>query len=137
MKRFRVLIELEADDATVAEAVTELVRSTVKASKVEVVAESPDPGVQAAFIYDSSGFLPCHAVVKKKDGPWSLNRIGFCGVEPSVGPIGSVDKTDGGLCDVCRDYIQKGEDGNWYVKENAPLPKKSIPAQACGCDDDD
>lgn len=138
-KRFRVLMEMEPDGIEDASAVVRLLRAAIgSASRVEVVAESPEPGVQAAFIYGATGSLPCHAVVKKKDGPWSVNRVGFCGTEPQSGPVGSIDRPEGGLCRECEKYVRKGDDGLWYIRDNAPLPRQPVPRAAeCDCADDD
>jgi hypothetical protein len=150
-RRFRMTIEIEMPDGTTAKQAAGLVkerlahpaarvppRIRVQVMKAKVEDESPESGVQAAFIYDSGGHGACHAVVKKKNGPWSENRFGFCGMEPETGPVGSIDKPDGGLCSTCAKFVRKGEDGLWYVRENTPLPgPKSRATTDCGgCDDD-
>jgi hypothetical protein len=141
--KFRMTVEIEMPDRTTssqAKAAVEkkLDHGMVQVKKVSVVDESPAPGVQAAFIYDSGGHGECHAVVKKKNGPWSENRFGFCGIEPNVGPVASLDNPDGGLCSTCRKFVQKESDGLWYVKLDPPLPRpKSRATLDCGgCDDD-
>jgi hypothetical protein len=113
-------------------------RRKILVRKVTVEDSSPVAGVQAAFIYDSGGHSPCHAVVKKKNGPWSENRFGFCGVEPVIGPVGSIDSPDGGLCHTCAKFVSKGDDGNWYVRKDVPIPGPKVRASLdCGgCFDD-
>ena len=137
-------VEIEVPDGTTAKQAKEAVQGKldhgmVTLLKAAVVDKSPKPGVQAAFIYNSGGHSPCHAVVKKKNGPWSENRFGFCGTEPETGPVGSIDKPDGGLCSTCAKYVLKGDDGLWYVRENAPLPgpKSRATVDCGGCFDDD
>lgn len=78
-------------------------------------------GKEVAFIYDSGGHSPCHAVVKYINGPWSMNRIGFCGNEPCVGPVPWCKQPDGGLCNVCSSYVEKDEGGLWRVKTHPKM----------------
>lgn len=144
-RRFRMTVEVEMPDGTTTKAAKAAVEKKldhgmVTVQKVTVDDESPAPRVQAAFIYDSGGHSPCHAVIKKKNGPWSENRFGFCGVEPVMGgPVGSIDQPDGGLCSACAKFVRKGDDGNWYVKDDAPLPGPKLMASRRygSCFDDD
>lgn len=143
-KRFRMTVEIEVPDRTTGAQAKDLVEKKldhgmVTPLSVKVIDESPASDVQAAFIYDDGGHGACHAVVKKKNGPWSENRFGFCGVEPQIGPVASIDSPDGGLCHTCSKYVRKGDDGLWYVKPDAPLPKpRSRATVDCGgCYDDD
>lgn len=146
-RRFRMTIEMEMPDGTTAKQAKGLLGAWLDRGadvsnvlrKVTVTEESPPADVQAAFIYDSGGHGACHAVVKKKNGPWSENRFGFCGEEPQIGPVASIDKPDGGLCRTCAKFVKKGDDGLWYVKLDPPLPRpKSRATLDCGgCFDDD
>lgn len=126
MKRFRVILELEALDDVTAEMVHKAF-NTPWVTKLTITEESPTAGAPVAFIYASS--KPdslCHAVIKKKDGPWSVNRVGFCGCEPEGGPVGCLDRPDGGLCRTCAEYVIE-VDGHWVVRADAPLPKPPRP----------
>jgi hypothetical protein len=72
---------------------------------------------EVVFIYGSSNHAPCHAVVKRVSGPWSENRVGFCGTVPAVGPIPWVKTPQGGLCFRCKEHIEFAPDGVWRAKE--------------------
>lgn len=142
-RRFRIVLEVETPDSWDGERVSTYLKDVaspgVAVQSVLMDDCSPEPGVQAAFIYKNSAHDRCHAVVKKKNGPWSENRFGFCGIEPETGPMGSIDQPEGGLCSTCAKYVRKGDDGLWYVREGAPLPKAKVRASMdCGgCFDDD
>jgi len=74
-------------------------------------------GEEVVFVYYEGGHDPCHAVVKRTDGPWSANRVGFCGYEPSYGPMPYCIEPDGGLCHICAKHVEK-RGGKWVVKKH-------------------
>lgn len=93
-------------------------------------------GEEVVFIYGPSRYQPCHAVVKNVDGPWSRNRVGFCGHEPDYGPMPWCKAPNGDLCPQCATYVEKIGD-RYFVKANA-LPVKFFRSRLepqCECDD--
>lgn len=73
-------------------------------------------GDRAHFLYCASDHGVCHATLRLKDGPWSVHRVGFCGREPDYGPIACIDEPSGGLCGICKDYVEK-IDGVWRIRQ--------------------
>lgn len=68
------------------------------------------------FIYDATrAHSPCHAVRKNTDGPWSKERVAFCGWQASVGPTGFLTKPEGGLCHRCAEYCSPHGEGDKVV----------------------
>lgn len=92
------------------EAATKVMHEFVKANA----------GSPVIFIYDDGATLPCHATVKVLDGPWSVHRVGFCGEDPTTGPVPWCKDPDGGLCHICAKYVEK-VDGLWRVKAKPVL----------------
>lgn len=81
-------------------------------------AENP----RVVFIYPH-GVGPCHAVVKKADGIWSKNRVGFCGTEPASGPLAWMEVPQGGLCAACAKHIEQDEQGVYRAREKHADPQ--------------
>ncbi len=138
-KLFRMTVVVEMQDGVDSKTAEVRMRDGQgRILEAKVLEETPPAGAQVAFIYKSSSMSPCHAVVKKKNGPWSANRFGFCGVEPEIGPVGSIDQPQGGLCPRCADFVCQSPDGTWVVREGAPLPGAKVHATLDygGCDDD-
>lgn len=95
-------------------------------------------GSPVHFIYNASGHSPCHATVKRKAGPWSFHRLGFCGTEPGTGPIPAILNPDGGLCSTCTEYIEK-INGVWRVRNTPkfkPVHHSVDSPSLCSYDDD-
>lgn len=103
--------------------------------------QSSDAGREVVFIYNPGHHsAPCHAVIKDVSGPWSNNRVGFCGTEPDYGPMSWCKGPDGGLCRTCGTNIEKRDDGKWYVKAtivDTPYHRHSVrPEEGSWLDDD-
>lgn len=83
---------------------------------------------------------PCHAVIKDVSGPWSNNRVGFCGTEPDYGPMAWCKNPDGGLCRTCGVNVERAPDGSWRVKSSitpTAYNRYSVRPEPCECWDDD
>lgn len=161
-KRYAVTLEVELTDQGTKKDVerwTEhlscrtpaIARVTLADPKITVrrLADRPRGGLEVVFIYDPGGHRPCHAVVRQKaiekhvhfpdrDSPWSKERHGFCGEEPSTGPMSWCREPDGGLCHICAQYVHK-VDGKWVTRDNMPTPRPRQRAvvDCGGCFDDD
>jgi hypothetical protein len=83
---------------------------------------SCNAGAEVVFIYMNHNPYSVHAVVKRINGPWSMNRVAFCGCEPYIGPIGwsGAPPPDVTLCRVCATQVDLCADGTWRVRTNAP-----------------
>lgn len=125
MKRRRFIVETLDDGPYVTTA--DLLRRSTWLSVVQV-AESPDAGARAGFIYDAgNGSAPCHAVLYDKDGPWSKTAVAFCGETVGCGPAHLIDAPQGGLCHACARFVEKRDAEHWVVIECAPLPAPARP----------
>lgn len=73
----------------------------------------PRPPVEVVFIYNADADSPCHAVPFDVNGPWSNERLGFCG--RGTGTIGPVPwcKEPTYLCQDCERFVQKVDYGKW------------------------
>lgn len=81
------------------------------------------------FIYDSTTTLPCHAVRANTDGPWSKERVAFCGWQAPLGPVSFLTTPQGGLCHRCAEHCAPHGEGDavvWRAKEKHadPLAEK-------------
>lgn len=127
MKRYRATVEFEVLPDVTASEVRRVLMNAPWVTKVTIEAESPPPGALVGFIYDaSSAETPCHAVLFKKEGPWSKYHFGFCGAEPGIGPKALLDTPQGGLCRACAKYI-KQTGAVWCVIAEPPLPEPPRP----------
>ncbi len=77
---------------------------------------------EVVFIYPNEAGAPCHAVRKDVDGPWSNQRVAFCGWQAPVGPVGFITTPQGGLCHRCQTHIvQVGKTWRSATKHADPV----------------
>jgi hypothetical protein len=141
IRKYTVTLEVEAERADLlrwTKTVSKAVYPKIKLLKIRRAPGPPKAGLEVVFIYRSGSSSPCHAVIKKMNGPWTVNRHGFCGVEPDYGPMAVLTEPDGGLCRTCAKYVTK-VDGRWVTRKDAPIPKPKQRAYPPPCDhgDDD